>query len=104
MAKDRACDEIPRAQRTVRTVEVVEVVLGDCPSILIAERLRFRGKIRTFAQQVKVRDSTLSKRLAHLSKGERIKVIVETEFYQQGYETFLVDFSSLTEREQQEDR
>ena len=104
MAKDSTCDGIPRPQRTVRTVEVVEVILGDCPSLLIAERLRFRGKTRVFTQQVKVRDATLSQRLARLSKGERIKVIVETEFYQQGYETFLVDFSSLTEGEQQEDR
>jgi len=103
MAKDSAQDGIPRPQRTVRTVEVVEVILGDCSSILIAERLRFRGKVRTFTQQVKVRDSTLSQRLARLSKGERIKVIVETEFCRQGYETFLVDFSSLTEGKQQED-
>jgi hypothetical protein len=100
MAEDGAFDEIPQAQRTVRTVEIVDVMLGDLPSIIVAERLRVRGRIRTFTQQVRVRDPILSQRLAQVSKGERIKVVVETEFFEQGYETFLVDFSTLIEEKQ----
>jgi hypothetical protein len=87
-------EDIPQPQQTVRTVRLLDMVQGDPPFIVIAERLHNRcGKERTFTQQVHVLDGCMFQRLrAEMQKGDELQVVIVTEFAAEGYRTHLVAF------------
>ena len=87
-------EDIPQPQKTVRTVRLLDMVQGDPPFIVIAERLHNRcGKERTFTQQVHVLDGCMFQRLqAEMQRGDELQVVVVTEFAAKGYTTHLAAF------------
>ena len=87
-------EDIPQPQKTVRTVRLLDMVQGDPPFIVIAERLHNRcGKERTFTQQVYVLEECMFQRLqAEMQKGDELQVVVATEFAAKGYTTHLAAF------------
>src|SRR5437867_2449514 len=78
-----------------RTVQVLDIVAGDPPHILTAERLRRNGKPgRLFQQLVPVLDATLFARVVkHVSKGDTITITVATEWCDTGYRSYLCEFA-----------
>lgn len=95
MAEDGRASEVPQPARTTRAVKVVDIARGDSRSIVIVERLcTLGGKKRHFTQEVKVLDDQLFQRLlAEVRKGDEIEAVVVTEFSEQGYTTYLANFS-----------
>ena len=87
-------EDIPQPQKTVRTVRLLDMVQGDPPFIVIAERLHNRcGKERTFTQQVHVLDEYMFERLqAQIQIGDKLQVVIVTEFAAKGYTTHLAAF------------
>ena len=87
-------EDLPQPQQTVRTVRLLDMVQGDPPFIVIAERLHNRyGKERTFTQQVHVLDGCMFQRLqAEMQRGDELQVVIVTEFAAEGYTTHLVAF------------
>lgn len=94
----------PPPIKTRRSVRLVEVVQGEPPSILVAEKLRARsGRTRTFTQKIRVPDGALLQRLlTEAGQGDEIEVVVVTRFSDQGYVTWLEDF--VKRRSMQEER
>lgn len=91
--------DIPQPVRTTRIVKILDIVPGDPPSILVFERTRVKGKKRSFTQEVKVTDDQLFQRLlAEAGRGDYIEAIIVTEFAEQGYSTYLTDFSKQSRR------
>jgi hypothetical protein len=80
-----------------RTVQVLDILPGDPPQILTAERLRRNGKPGRLVQQlVPVPDSNLFARLAaRVSKGDTITITVVTEWHGTQYQSSLSDFLLL---------
>jgi hypothetical protein len=77
------------------TIEVIDILPGDPPQIVMAERLGKPGKSgRLFLQTVAVPDTSLFARLtAQVRKGDAIEATVTTEWYENGYSTYLSDFA-----------
>jgi hypothetical protein len=76
------------------TVTVLGIQPGNPPRLLIGERLSDNGKPGKFFQQsVPVLDVDLFARLAsQVCTGDTISVTVTTEWYEDGYKTYLTDF------------
>jgi len=77
------------------TVTLLGTLPGDPPRILTGERLTRDGKPgRLFQQMVPVPDPDLFGRLvAQAGKGDTITVTVTTEWYEDGYKTYLSAFA-----------
>ena len=85
---------IPQPVKTTRVVKLLDIAPGDPPFILVFERINVKGKKRGFTQEVKVFDERLFRRLlAEAKKGDEIEAVIVTEFADQGYFTYLSDFS-----------
>src|SRR5437764_15250562 len=88
-----------RKDSVTRTVQVLDLLPGDPPQILTAERLRRNGKPgRLFQQLVPVPDAGLFARLtAQVSKGDTITVTVATEWRDAEYRSYLCEFVPASE-------
>jgi hypothetical protein len=77
------------------TVTVLGILPGDPPCLLTGERLSHEDKSeKLFQQAVPVPDTDLFARLtAQVSTGDTIAVTVVTEWYEDGYKTYLKDFA-----------
>ena len=80
-------------------VQVLDILPGEPPKILTGERLHRGGKLgRLFQQLVPIQDSELFSCLVEqVHKGDRIKVTVTTEWYEEGYTTYLSGFGLIPE-------
>jgi hypothetical protein len=87
---------------TTTTVTLLGVLPGDPPRILTGERLYRDGQPgRLFQQMIPVPDTELFSRLtAQVNKGDAVTVTVTTEWYADGYKTYLSDFA-LSDRKAQ---
>jgi hypothetical protein len=83
-----------RRDTVTRTVQVLDILPGDPPQILTAERLRRNGRPgRLFQQLVPVPDNSLFARLtAQVSKGDTITITVVTEWRATDYRSYLCEF------------
>jgi hypothetical protein len=77
------------------TVTVLGIQPGNPPRLLTGERLSRDGKPgKLFQQAVPVPDADLFARLtAQVCTGDMISVTVTTEWYEDGYKTYLTDFA-----------
>jgi hypothetical protein len=77
------------------TVTLLGILPGDPPRILTGERLSRDGKPgRLFQQMVPVPDTDLFARLvAQVGSGNTVTVTVTTEWYDDGYKSYLSDFA-----------
>jgi hypothetical protein len=77
------------------TVTVLGILAGNPPRLLTGERLSRDGKPgKLFQQAVPVPDAALFTRLAaQVCTGDTISVTVTTEWYEDGYKTYLTDFA-----------
>jgi hypothetical protein len=77
------------------TLTLLGIVPGDPPRILIGKRLCREGKTgHLFQQLVPVPDADLFARLvAQVGKGDTVTVTVTTEWYMDGYRSYLSDFA-----------
>jgi hypothetical protein len=84
-----------RRDIVTRTVQVLDIVPGDPPHILTAERLHRDGKPgRLFQQLVPIPDTQLFARLAsEVSKGDTVTVTVVTDWCGTDYRSYLSDFA-----------
>jgi hypothetical protein len=83
--------------KVTTTFKVIDILPGDPPQIVMAERLSKPGKSgRLFLQTVVVPDTSLFTRLtAQVRKGDVIEATVTTEWYENGYTTYLSDFTQM---------
>ena len=83
-------------EEVTTTVEVIDILTGDPPQIVMAERLINSGKPgRLFLQTVPIPDKALFSRLkAQVRKGDTIEATVTTEWHEESYSTYLSDFAS----------
>jgi hypothetical protein len=81
------------------TVTVLDILPSDSPRLLTGERLSRNGKPgKLFQQAVPVPNADLFVRLAaQVCTGDTISVTVTTEWYEDGYKTYLTDFAPLTQ-------
>jgi hypothetical protein len=77
------------------TLTLLGILPGDPPRILIGKRLCRNGKPgRSFQQMVPVPDADLFARLVtQVGRGDTFTVTVTTEWYADGYRTYLSDFA-----------
>jgi len=94
-------NEALKPQRVTSVVTLVDVVPGTAsagPAILTSSRVRLRnGGERTITEKVPVPDDALWHRLtSEVSKGDEIRITVETDWSDPDLPTRLADFASVT--------
>ena len=81
------------------TVEVLDILPGEPPRVLIGEWLHHNGnRVKLVQQSVPVRDPDVFARFtAQVCKGNTVQVTITTQWNEQGYNSHLTDFKSIHE-------
>ena len=86
-----------KVSSTTAEVSVTAILSGSPPAIKVMYRAEnARGTARQFARQIPVPDADLFRRLqANIKQGERIQVTTVSEWYEDGYTSYLSDFTKV---------
>lgn len=89
-------DEI-RTTQVSSPAKVLDIIPGDKPAIIIVKRaVNTKGIVRHFTFRPLVRDAALFQRLmTEVHKCDEILATVVTEWHEDGYATYLTDFSVI---------
>lgn len=84
-----------RKDEVTRVVQVLDILVDGVPRILTGEWLCRQGRrVKMFQQMIPVQDALLFERFtSQVRPGDSVQVTVVTEWHEQGYTTYLVDFA-----------
>ena len=88
-----------RKDEVTRVVKILDILVDGTPRILTGEWLCKQGKrVKMFQQMVPVLDAALFERFTtQAHKGDSVQITVATEWREQEYTTYLMDFATITQ-------